>query len=83
MADHSNTAMLEGCKDALHFIAESFKHCKAIGATKTSSSLLQIVLPGDAIKSKGVITNGNAKAFMDAVAQHRFWEREETPVVAA
>jgi len=26
--------------------------------------------------SMGVITNGDVKAFINAVAQHRFWERE-------
>ncbi len=75
--------MLAGCKDAIHFIAEAFKHCKAIGATEGSSSLLQIALPEAAIQSAGVITDGSIESFVKAVAHHRFWEREETPVVAA
>jgi len=83
VADHSNTALLASCKDAVHFVAEAFKHCKAIGATETSNSLLQIALPQEAINSAGIITDGNTQEFIDAVAQHRFWEREETPVVAA
>ncbi len=83
VADHSNINMLAGCTDAVYFVAEAFKHCKAIGATEGSASLLQMVLPEAALQSAGIITNGNEQVFMDAVAQHRFWEREEMPVVAA
>lgn len=83
VAGHSNTAMLTGCKDAVHFIAEAFKHCKPIGAAEGGLPLLQMALPAEAFESAGIVADGNIPVFIEAVAQHRFWQREEMPVVAA
>lgn len=69
--------------DAIHFVNEAFRHCKAIGADKDAIAFLEDTFLskklGDLKKdhsAEGIITNGNVKAFRDAVAQHRFWERE-------
>lgn len=69
--------------EALHFVAEAYKHCKPIGADKEGVNLLKTALPEDKIPSNGVITSGNLEEFVNAIKQHRFWEREENPVVSA
>lgn len=75
--------MLRNEPDALHFVNEAFRHCKAIGVDKDAMSFLQDTYVARMItdlkkdnSSMGVITNGDVKAFINAVAQHRFWERE-------
>lgn len=76
-------AILRNEPDAIHFVNEAFRHCKAIGTDKEAVSFLEDTYIanklGDLKKdhsASGVITNGNVKNFRDAVAQHRFWERE-------
>ena len=69
--------------EAVHFIAEAFKHCKAIGAEGEGIELLKTALPDDKVPSAGVITSGNLDEFINAVKQHRFFQREEDPVVPA
>lgn len=75
--------------DAIHFINEAFKHCKAIGADGAGAELLEvsaisIKIHGDKGKAEkdpakiGVLINRNADEFIYAVAQHRFWDREKT-----
>lgn len=70
--------------DAQHFVLEAFKHCKAIGSqaegTEWINQLLPVVNNG---KPAGVITNQPVQKFLNAVAQHRFWEREKKPDVPA
>ena len=71
--------------DAVHFVTEAFKHCKAIGADGEGAELLGIALP-PAAKGKtppGVLIDGKAADFITAVAGHRFWEREKKPDVPA
>lgn len=64
--------------DAVQFISEAFKHCKAIGADKDAQLLLDKaeIKEGEA----GVLIYSNSKKFaqqyIEAIAQHRFWERE-------
>lgn len=71
--------------DAVHFIVEAFKHCKAIGAQKEATSFVKDVLP--ALNNNklpdGIILDQAADQFIAAVAQHRFWEREKKPDVPA
>ncbi len=78
--------------DAVHFINEAFKHCKAIAASGEAVELLAatqikgVDLAGqDAalLSDRGVVTTRKpgqigelAKAFIDAVARHRHWERD-------
>jgi catalase len=70
--------------DAVHFVNELYKHCKAIGAEKEGIELLKASYVGKKIADKndadalaGVIINASIKKFITAVAQHRFWEREK------
>ncbi|MEP6647943.1 MAG: catalase [Saprospiraceae bacterium] len=77
--------------DALHFINEAFKHCKAIAAEGTgvdvvhSSSVgVKIDRKEKEIKNiKGVLLDRNSKEFINAIAQHRFWEREKESKIPA
>jgi catalase len=72
--------------DALHFVTEAFKHCKAIGASAEGISVLeasQIPLGKKGTIPPGVILDGQPADFINAVAQHRFWEREKKPDVPA
>lgn len=72
--------------DALHFVTEAFKHCKAIGASNEGEDILKASLipygTKDA-KPAGIVINGKPEDFIAAVAQHRFWEREKKPDVPA
>ncbi|MGZ5254563.1 MAG: catalase, partial [Flavitalea sp.] len=74
---------LRGEADAIHFVDEAFRHCKAIGFDKDAIAFMEDTYVGRMItdstkdnSSLGVITNGDVKAFVNAVAKHRFWERE-------
>lgn len=77
---------LKGEADAVHFVTEAFKHCKAISADAEGVSLLEISqIPFTAKKGvpAGVIINQKPADFAAAIASHRFWEREKKPDVPA
>ncbi len=89
-----SVATLKEIADAIHFINEAYKHCKAIAADDEGVQLLEQSsirnkFIGDNFTSKnlaidGVIINSNtSKDFIKAIAQHRFWEREELHKVPA
>jgi len=82
--------------DALHFLNEAFKHCKAIAADTMAKQVLEEtyfynkIVDDDstesAIADGIVIGNSNKKfcnQFIKAIAQHRFWEREVSRKVPA
>jgi catalase len=84
-------AALEKQGDAIVFVNESFKHCKAIGAVGegvnllSKASLVGVTTAGSQAGNvrvdKGVVTAAQADdafldAFVRAIAQHRHWERE-------
>ena len=76
------------------FVSEAFKHCKAIAATGAGTELLVAALgtklgdaktAGDKVSvNRGVVSSGDAAtknvatAFIDAIKQHRHWERENS-----
>ncbi|MFC6769679.1 catalase [Natrinema soli] len=84
--------------EAKHFVAEMFKHKKPIAAAGEGTELLESVeLPGvdeandqeGVISEQGVVMDPDgedlesfAEEFVDAIAQHRHWEREPTEVPA-
>ncbi|MFA6276835.1 MAG: catalase [Pedobacter sp.] len=77
--------------DAIHFLNEAYKHCKAIALDGDATSLLELTYFGKGINKKplsddGVLT-GNGKEladkFITAIAGHRFWEREKQRKVPA
>ncbi|MCE3278766.1 MAG: Catalase [Bacteroidetes bacterium] len=77
--------------DAIHFINETYKHCKAICADGEGADVIEATYigqnPNDDIE-EGVITGENnpgklSKDFIKAIAKHRFWERETMRKVPA
>jgi len=85
-----------GQGDAIHFVNEAFRHAKTIGATDEALDLLEATAVGETIglaktgkvvSELGVVTGQDAtarvvKAFCDALALHRHWERDPDPVPA-
>ena len=79
--------------DAIHFINEAYKHCKAIAADGAGAEVLyesavgtKIQMNGKSDKSNaanGVVLDRSPKEFIGAIAQHRFWEREKPGKVPA
>jgi catalase len=92
----NSVATLEAEPDAIHFLNEAFKHCKAIAADADAKQVLQSTyfakkLPPDnsdeSVLKEGIVINDNANTlgeqFIHAIAQHRFWEREKPRKVPA
>lgn len=71
--------------DAIHFLNEAWRHCKAVAFDADAEPVLKATY----IKKKapGLIMNEDAATladqFIKAVQQHRFWEREVTRKVPA
>ena len=70
--------------EAIHFVNEAYKHCKAIAAGGDGRDLLDKTFVES--ESEGVVTGTGKDAerdFINAIAQHRFWGREERPKIPA
>ncbi len=78
--------------EAILFINEAYRHCKAIAAIGEAVDLLSSTdagvkintgsEEGNSLAKLGIVTGNKfeskiATAFINAIAQHRFWEREE------
>lgn len=90
---------LKAQPEAIHFLDEAYKHCKAIaveheGLDLLKASYISTLLHADgtfynALAGKGLVINNNGKSnytadeFIKAIAQHRFWEREHQDKVPA
>ena len=98
-----SVAALADDRDALDFVAEAFRHCKAIGAVGEGAQLLRAIPGaiastgngngGESLEAEGVIVletqrerkgkradakgalAGFTRAFIQAIAAHRHWER--------
>lgn len=92
----NSVATLEGEPDAIHFLNEAFKHCKAIAADEQAIQVLKVTyfgrkLPEDFseenVLEEGLAINNDtaqlAEHFIKAIAQHRFWNREKPRKVPA
>ncbi|MGV8878952.1 MAG: catalase [Sphingobacteriaceae bacterium] len=92
----NSVASLEAEADAVHFLNEAFKHCKAIAADGQAMQVLEATyfnkkLPADyseeSLLTEGVIISDDAgklaSLFIEAIAQHRFWDREKPRKVSA
>ncbi len=90
----ANALMAE--PDAIHFVNEAYKHCKAIAANGAGVNFLNSTYALDKINDadkkfknqnstidSGIIIDKHAKEFIKAIAQHRFWEREKSRKVPA
>jgi catalase len=58
---------------AVAWVHDAFAHCKVIGATKDTESLLDAA---GVVADAGVIVGSTANAFISAAAKGRIWERE-------
>lgn len=92
---HNSVGTLAADPDAIHFLNEAFRHCKAIAADEDAVQVLEAtyfakkVAPDRSKKpgEEGLIIASDMqsliKAFKSAVASHRFWEREKSRKVPA
>ncbi|MBC7552589.1 MAG: DJ-1/PfpI family protein, partial [Taibaiella sp.] len=91
-----SVAALEAEPDAIHFLNEAYKHCKAIAADEDALPVLKATYFGKKLNTgkngksdvdAGVVIGSDAAAlageFIAAIAQHRFWEREKARKVPA
>lgn len=74
-------ATLEACPEAVHFLNEAFKHCKAIAADADGMQVLNATYFHKKLETDdGVIVDADANhlstKFIAAIANHRFWDRE-------
>lgn len=82
-------ATLEAEANAVHFVNEAFKHCKAIAADESAVQVLEATyffkkLPAkyteETAMLEGVMVSANAselaEIFSKMIAMHRFWDRE-------
>ncbi|WP_293936374.1 catalase [Sphingobacterium sp. UBA5996] len=86
---------LQSNADAVHFLNEAFKHCKAIAADTEARLVLDATYffnkgPEFDVSStldEGIIIESDSKSladkFIKAIAKHRFWEREKKGKVPA
>ncbi|WP_031526507.1 catalase [Dyadobacter crusticola] len=86
----NSVATVEADADAVHFLNEAFRHCKAIAADESAIQVLEATyfskkLPADfsdaTVIKEGVVVLDDPEALADkfilAISQHRFWEREK------
>ncbi len=87
-----SVAALQAEPDAVHFINEAYKHCKAIAGDGAGAEFILTTEVGKKMKGSksekenqlaGVVLDRNPKDFIKAIAQHRFWEREKSSKVPA
>nr|WP_310590215.1 catalase [Dyadobacter pollutisoli] len=91
-----SAATIEADADAVHFLNEAYRHCKAIAADSTAMQVLEATYFGkklpedfsdDTVLAEGVVVQDDAEQLADqfilAIAQHRFWDREKPRKVPA
>lgn len=86
---------LQSNADAVHFLNEAFKHCKAIAADSEARPVLDATyffsnapeFDGGSTLDEGIIIENDLKSLTDkfirAIGKHRFWEREKKRKVPA
>ncbi len=92
----NSVATLAACPEAIHFLNEAFKHCKAISADSEALQVLEATyffkkLPESydegTVLQEGIVVGNDlpevAQLFVKAIAQHRFWNREPARKVPA
>ncbi|KAA0988720.1 catalase [Dyadobacter aurulentus] len=92
----NSVATIEAEADAVHFLNEAFKHCKAIAADLGAAQVLEATYFSKKIPSEfsdqtvlreGIVVGEDPKKLADqlilAISQHRFWEREKPRKVPA
>ena len=72
-------AALKEEPDAVRFVNEQFRHCKAIGSDVDAKSFIAETFVKE---GPGVSVDGKIDKFLKEIGQHRFWERETERKVA-
>lgn len=67
--------LLENDKRFGEFLQNSYKHFKAIAVNGTAVDYMKKTLADIYTSDKGVLMNKSVDDFIDAVKQHRFWDR--------
>lgn len=78
-----SVATLAATPDAIHFLNEAYKHCKAIAADQAAGKVLDATnFSAELSTATGVVISSKAKDlatdFITAIGMHRFWEREKS-----
>ncbi len=89
----NSSATLEANADAVHFLNEAFRHCKAIATDASARQVIEATYFNKNVSkaqtketalTDGVIISDDAGAtFIKMIAMHRFWEREKPLKVPA
>jgi catalase len=89
----NSVATLESDPDAVHFINEAYRHCKAIAADDDAAQVLKAtyfskkVPAAEKDNEEGVLVGKDisklSQQFISAIAMHRFWDREKSRKVPA
>lgn len=92
----NSVAYLEAEADAIHFLDEAYRHCKVIASDPDAMQVLRAThfgrkfpeaVTADMPLAAGIIVNDNRNKleslFIQAIAQHRVWEREDERRVPA
>ncbi len=74
--------------DAISFVDQAYKHCKAIAVDIEAEDFISKTCIGELLKNNkdlpgfiyGAKNNALPAKFIKAIAQHRFWEREKSAV---
>nr|WP_315239451.1 catalase [uncultured Albidiferax sp.] len=91
---HAAALMADG--DAVHFVLEAYKHCKPIAASGSGAGLLASLgitmptdpgvtqpQPGVVLAAAGALPASFAPEFIQAMTQHRHWDRNGLSTVPA
>ncbi|HEY8398880.1 MAG TPA: catalase [Flavihumibacter sp.] len=86
-----HVATLEADPDAIHFLNEAYRHCKAIAADEEAMQVFSATYFAKKLNNpageEGLLIGTDASTLADpfiaAIAQHRFWEREKARKVPA
>ncbi|WP_153799786.1 catalase [Foetidibacter luteolus] len=88
----NSVATLAETPDAVHFLNEAYRHCKAIAIEGDCEQVLAKTYFGQKLEindaaTDGIVTGKNSASivndFIAAIGQHRFWEREVAHKVPA
>lgn len=90
-AGEKSVTALTADADAIHFLNEAYKHCKAICLAAGAEKLVEHTYFAAKSKDKKAVDPGlifgdektNDNAFIKAIAAHRVWEREKPRLVPA
>ncbi len=74
--------------DAIHFVNEAYKHCKAIAAEGDAILFLEHTFIKGSLRDNGtgdtgILINKKTTDFIKAIGMHRFWDREADRKVPA